>query len=259
MVHISSPWQKFKNVSRFIRALMGGDRFEWQIDFESATRPVLLIHGFAMPRQCMAILENRLTADGFDVLAFRLGPANFLGVERASRLIGLKLRQLSANQGMHRIAIVGHSLGGIIGRAYVSLRKGNRFCHTLITLGSPHQGHPAGAWKRSKLINWFTDAPRDLAPESETMKRLRENPIPQDVYSVSIFSDGDHICPASLCKMDIPQGSTHMINIPLDGMNHTDFMVDSHAYDTIKTHLDEGFRRADAAEHDPDETLPITD
>jgi pimeloyl-ACP methyl ester carboxylesterase len=247
---LSSPWNKARNVGQFIRVLMGGDRFEWTIDFEKAERPVLLIHGFAMPRNCMAILENRLTADGYDVFAFRLGPANFLGVEKASRLIGIKLRHLAKYSGLQKIAIIGHSLGGIIGRAYVSLRKGQQNCHTLITLGSPHQGHPAGAWKRSKLISWFTDVPRDMTPGSDVLEKLKQNPIPETVYAASLYSNGDSICPAELCPLDIPADSDHLFNVFVKDMTHVDLMVDPRVYDIIKAHLEEGFKRAEMAEPD---------
>lgn len=233
---------KLRNAASLIRILLGGDRFEWVIDLQKASRPVLLIHGFAMPRHCMAILENRLTADGFDVFAFRLGPANFLGVEKAARIIGMKLRHLQRRQGMGKIAIVGHSLGGVIGRAFVSLRMGDQLCHTLVTLGSPHRGHPAG--KLSKYFSWLTSAPRDLTPGSEVLKRLDENPIPTQVYCASIYSEGDHICPAPLCTLDIPQGTHHLINIPVENINHLDFMVDAKVYEIIRKHLEEGFRRA---------------
>jgi hypothetical protein len=254
---LNSPWSKARNVGQFVRVLMGGDRFEWTIDFKKSERPVLLIHGFAMPRHCMAILENRLTADGYDVFAFRLGPANFLGVEKAARLIGIKLRHLARSSGLEKIAIIGHSLGGVIGRAYVSLRKGNRHCHTLITLGSPHQGHPAGAWKRSKLISWFTDVPRDMTPGSDVLKKLKQNPIPENVYAASLYSEADPICPAELCPLDIPRYSKHLVNVPVEGMNHVDLMVDQHVYDIIKTHLEEGFRRAETAEQDAEETISL--
>jgi hypothetical protein len=251
-----STWDKVVNVLIYIKTLLGGDRFEWNIDLHRARRPVLLIHGFAMPRHCMAILENRLTADGFDVFGFILGPANFLGVEKAARIIGIKLRHLAREHGLGRIAIVGHSLGGIIGRAFISLRRGDRLCHTLITLGSPHQGHPAWRWSRFTPVRLFTRVPRDLAPDSEVMHKLKANALPESVYAASVYSETDRICPAPLCPLDIPQGTSNLDNIQIEGINHLDLMVDPRVYDVVREHLERGFERAAELPEDPDETLP---
>ncbi len=252
-----APWQKLKNLWSYIRVLFEGDRFEWDIDLRTARKPVLLIHGFAMPRQCMAVMEDWLRDQGYEVFAFRLGPANFLGVDKAARIIGMKLRHLSRAYGMRKIAIVGHSLGGIVGRAFISLRRGDRIAHTLITLASPHQGHPAGRlWRRSP-VHWFTQVPHDLAPDSDVMKLLRLNPIPPHVYAVSMFSDGDRICPAPICTLDIPEGSNHLTNIFIKDMNHVDFLLDPEVCKLVRQHLEEGFRRADALLPDPDETMSI--
>ncbi len=239
-----STRQKLRNIARNLRVMIRGGRFEWNIDLQSARRPVLLIHGFAMPRRCMAILQNRLAADGFDVFAFRLGPANFRGVEKAAHLISEKLRSASGRYGAQRIAIVGHSLGGIIGRALIVQGDGDRLFHTLITLGSPHQGHPSWKWIKFTPVTWFTHVPRELAPESNIMTRLRNSPLPRSVYAVSLFSEADRICPAAICPLDVPPGADNIVNIPLQDVNHIDLMVDERVHHIVRDHLEIGFRRA---------------
>ena len=43
-------------------------------------------------------------------------------------------------RGYERIHVIGHSLGGLITRYYVQRLGGDSRVHTLVTLGTPHQG-----------------------------------------------------------------------------------------------------------------------
>ena len=45
-----------------------------------------------------------------------------------------------ANSGYERIHVIGHRLGGLIARYFVQRLGGDAQVHTLVTLGTPHQG-----------------------------------------------------------------------------------------------------------------------
>lgn len=237
--------------------MLSGNRFETTINLAAATQPVLVIHAFNPPHMGSP-LENNLIHDGFHVFRFCLGPAHFMSVEETARIMGNKLREIARANDMGRLAIVGHSLGGIIARAFISLRHGDRLCHTLITLGSPHQGHPDWHWGRMKWLTRLTSTRRDLKPGSILMQKLRLNPLPANMHSISISSDGDKICPPPLCKLDLAEGTKHLINETIDNVNHFDLMVDHRVYHAVRTHLQEGFRREKAGPHDADETISLS-
>lgn len=66
----------------------------------------------------------------------------------------------SAPEPMGKIALIGHSAGGWICRAYLSERNyggksynGKRLVHSLITLGSPHANAPGPAFKGVEWVN----------------------------------------------------------------------------------------------------------
>lgn len=72
---------------------------------------------------------------------------------------------LPKNEPMGKVALIGHSAGGWICRAYLSDRKyngkaysGHKLVHSLITLGSPHQNAPGPSFDGcewvSKDIEW---------------------------------------------------------------------------------------------------------
>jgi len=66
----------------------------------------------------------------------------------------------SAPEPMGKVALIGHSAGGWICRAYLSDRNyggksygGNQLVHSLITLGSPHGNAPGAAFKGVEWVN----------------------------------------------------------------------------------------------------------
>lgn len=70
-----------------------------------------------------------------------------------------------------KIAVIGHSAGGWISRAYLSNRSyggkiygGQRYVHSLVTLGTPHGTAPGPAFEGIKWCNQETTSPvRSLA------------------------------------------------------------------------------------------------
>ena len=253
------PAQKgFRNLRSTIEMMLSGDRFETTVNLAAATQPVLVIHAFNPPRMGSP-LEKNLVHDGFHVFRFCLGPAHFMGVEETARVMSNKLKEVARTNNMRRFAIIGHSLGGIIARTFISLRRGDRLCHTLITLGSPHQGHPDWHWGRMKWLARLTPTRRDLKPDSVLMKKLRLNPLPPNMHSISLASGGDKICPPQLCRFDIAEGAKHLINETVDEVNHFDLMNDHYVYHSVRKHLEDGFRREKAKLRDTDETLTLSE
>jgi len=253
-----TPHKGFGSLRSTLEMLISGDRFETTINLAAATQPVLVIHAFAPPKTGCP-LENALVRDGFHVFRFCLGPAHFMGVEETARIMSEKLKELARTKGMGRIAIVGHALGGIIARAFVSLRRGDRLCHTLVTLGSPHRGHPGWHWGRMKFLTRFTQTPRDLKPDSDLMKRLRLNPLPPNTYCASIASSGDKISPPTICALDKHEGAEHLINETVNVTSHFNLMSDDRVYHAVRKHLEEGFRREDNKPPDEDRTTTLSE
>ncbi len=80
---------------------------------------------------------------------------------------------LSAPEPMGKVALIGHSAGGWICRAYLSNRSyggksydGHRLVHSLITLGSPHGNAPGPAFKGVEWVN------RDIMDSSSGVRAL---------------------------------------------------------------------------------------
>lgn len=64
--------------------------------------------------------------------------------------------------GNERVDVIGHSMGGLLGRAYLEEKKEDSGVEILITAGSPHKGTPlayptwsAGELWKDNLLDWF--------------------------------------------------------------------------------------------------------
>jgi triacylglycerol esterase/lipase EstA (alpha/beta hydrolase family) len=110
------------------RSLVGGSE-----------RPVLLIHGILCNRAVWSALQARLRAAGFtSVMAVNLEPP-WADLEQLAASVQRELLALYRRSQGARVAIVAHSMGGLIAR--VLLRNlGPEFISGIVTLASPHHG-----------------------------------------------------------------------------------------------------------------------
>lgn len=93
--------------------------------------------------------------------------------------------------GKIKVALIGYSMGGFISRAYLSNRpyggkayKGNRFVHTLVTLGTPHKNAPGAMFESVKWCNGETLPVRGLAVGSKGSPGYSLGHITQSGYAI---------------------------------------------------------------------------
>ncbi len=127
---------------------------------ERERRTVVLVHGYLLNRGPLAPLAAWLRLAGHDVISFDYRSSD--GVERNARALGEFLRTRVRGG---RIDLVGHSLGGLVSRAYLQLLGGARRVDRCITLGTPHAGTYAAYWLDSRVA-------RELRPGSDVLARL---------------------------------------------------------------------------------------
>lgn len=243
-------WKKLTSaaydIGVYFKLASQGNIVERLTDFEKPElKPVLLIHGFGTTRKSVSILEQRLRDDGFDVFSLNLGgflgKFNTCGIGELAIKVKNKIDSLSQRYNLGKIAIIGHSKGGLIGRYYVSLLGGNEHVHTLITLGTPHRGNRLAIMAAITVVGLISKSVWQMMPHSRFMRKMKESPIPENVYTVSIFSTGDSVVPAYRSKLDIPEGATHIKNIELTGCTHTDYLIKRGVYEVIRQELATSF------------------
>jgi triacylglycerol lipase len=132
---------------------------------EAAGTPILLVHGIVSNRSIFTLLRRGLTRRGFsNVFAMNyLTVAN--DVRAAAARLSVEVERIVEETGFERIHIIGHSLGGLIARYYVTRLGGDARVHTLITLGTPHSGSYAAYVLPTTLM-------QQMRPGSGLMREL---------------------------------------------------------------------------------------
>ncbi|HMM93563.1 alpha/beta fold hydrolase [Phycicoccus sp.] len=134
-------------------------------DVEAAGTPILLVHGIVSNRSIFTVLRRGLTRRGFsNVFAM-----NYSSVATDVRTAAIRLAEeveaVCEQTGFERIHVIGHSLGGLVARYYVTRLGGDERVHTLVTLGTPHEGTWAAYAVPTRLM-------RQMRPGSGLMREL---------------------------------------------------------------------------------------
>ena len=109
-------------------------------DIEAAGTPILLVHGMADNRSVFTLLRLGLRRRGFGQMTTMNYSILTGDIRVAAAQLAEEVEALVAETGYERIHVVGHSMGGLIARYYVTRLGGDERVHTLVTLGSPHHG-----------------------------------------------------------------------------------------------------------------------
>ena len=164
--------------------------------------PVLLLHGLFDNRAVFALIRHSLRRHGWEHLhAVNYSPLT-ADIHSAAVLFGRHVDHARRVYGGERVAVVGHSLGGLIARYYVQLLGGHEHVHSLVTLGTPHTG-TLGA-----LPLYPLPIARQLLPGSQVFQAL-QNPAPDcDTRFLVFWGDRDPLI--------LPQGNARLLHPDLE-------------------------------------------
>ena len=182
-------------------------------DVDAVKTPILLVHGIIDNHAIFTVMERALRRRGFQTLsAYDYGLLT-RDIPRAAVRLGDAIEKLCVATGYERIQVIGHSLGGLIARYYVQRLAGDRHVHTLVTLGTPHQGTQL-AWAAPLL-----PLVRQLTPNSSVIQQLAEPAPGCRTRFVAFYSDIDHlIVPSRNARLDHPDLDVR--NIAVRGVGH---------------------------------------
>ena len=143
--------------------------------------PVLLIHGYLCNRGAWWWLRRRLRTRGIAAATITLDPP-LGGIDGFVDQLRARIEALRTETGADRIALVGHSMGGLVARAYLRAHGPDRVAG-LVTLGSPHHG--------TRLAHYGLGAnARDMEPDSAWMRAMAS--VDPRVPMVSVWSPADN-------------------------------------------------------------------
>jgi len=206
-------WNEARAIARFPRMAL----YHWLVpdpDPVPATAPVLLIHGVLCNAGVWYGFRKDLATRGLGPLyTISYGPP-LASIELFADQVAKKIDAILAQTGAPRVAIVGHSMGALVARAYLR-HHGAAKVATVITFGGPHHGS-VHAWLFPGLCL------AQLRPGNPWLTELNRAEDAQPVVrTISIWSWHD--------SMIAPQTSGRLRgaeNIELIGVGHNALLAD---------------------------------
>lgn len=179
-----------------------------------AAQPVLLVHGVLCNAGVWLGMRRRLCALGVGpIYTLSYGPP-LASIEDFGDQLATRIEEILRDTGASSVLLVGHSMGGLVARAYLRRHGAGRVAQ-LVTIGTPHHGSVlAGGFPGRCLAQ--------MRPDSSWLRALNASPLPRDVPIVSIWSRHDSMV-APQARSELPGAW----NIALEGIGHNALLRDA--------------------------------
>lgn len=180
--------------------------------------PIVLVPGFLCNRGYFGRFRRYLREHGYgNVWAVTLEPV-FGSIDDAARQLDDYVEQICAQTGAERVVLIGHSMGGVVIRAYLDKFSGEKRVARAISLGSPF-----GGTVLAKGPSALGENLRQMTIGSEWLNALsafEQRPCP--VPFTAIWSPHDSIVAPQLGSRVT---ETYGQSIALPGVGHMEMIV----------------------------------
>ena len=186
-----------------------------------ASRPVLLIHGVLVNDGMWFLPRRRLARLGVaPIYAMNYGPPH-ADIEHFAEQLAAKVSEICSATGAERVVLVGHSMGGLVARAYLR-RFGAGRVAKLVTIGTPHHGSvlawsfPGRGLEQMRPGNpWLVDLNRD-----------ERNAPAAPITSIWSWHDS-MVAPQASCTLACAE------NVALVGVGHNALLADERVIERV--------------------------
>jgi triacylglycerol lipase len=170
-------------------------------------RPVVFVHGYFQNRVDFLYLARALRKAGFGPL-YGFNYDWTRSIPACAARLGAFVERVCRETGETEVALVAHSLGGVICLEYLSTPEGAARVNRCVTIASPH----AGVTWRGGMIG---ASARQLARTSDYMLASSTRALPIKV--VSIFSSHDNMVHPSTTSALAARGGD---DVQIEGVGH---------------------------------------
>ena len=189
----------------------------------TAEYPVLLIHGLGCNRGNWAWFRRRLERRGHHVYTVDCTPP-FARVGSYAPQVARAVDEILAATGAAQVVLIGHSMGGLVSRAYLDQYGDGKVRH-VITLGTPH----LGTWMTRLALGAGI---RDMAEDSVWLTALREREAARSSQPYAKFTciytwHDNLVTPQSNAALPGAE------NIALAGIGHMSLLLSGHTVDLV--------------------------
>ncbi|GAA3339298.1 lipase [Amorphoplanes nipponensis] len=169
--------------------------------------PVLLVPGYGGSRTGLTRLAERLRATGRSATVLTL-PGDGTGdlLAQAATVDAAVTAALAA--GAPSVDVLGYSAGGVAVKLWVDRHRSAAAARRIVTLGSPLHGTRLAGAGAALAPGSCPAACRQLAPGSALLESLAEQPVPEGLPWLSIWTDDDEtVQPPDSARLD---GATNL-------------------------------------------------
>jgi triacylglycerol lipase len=198
-------------------------------DVVAAGTPIVLVHGLVDNRSIFAMLRRGLRRRGFgSTFALNYSPLTD-DIRSVAVRLGELVTDVLAETGHDRVHIVGHSMGGLIGRYLVQRLGADSNVHTLVTLGTPHSGTLPARFIPHPVV-------RQMRVGSDVISELAEPAPGCATRMLAVWSDLDQlVIPQRNARIQHPDLDARNLFVP--GVGHMSLPVDGRVIHQIGTTL----------------------
>lgn len=192
--------------------------------------PVILLPGaFGQDLVYWNVWEYFLEKDGFHVYPASFPRFTLSDLTMSARLLAEKVEEVKALEDAPRVALVAHSMGGLIARYYLKFGGGHAHVSRLACLGVPHHGTWFGA--TAPLLR----GTRQILPGSEFLAALNDPAKPHGVPILNIWTPYDGVViPSKSSLLELPE----VENRTLSYAGHWGMLFSRRAYRWVREALE---------------------
>ncbi|MBA3057971.1 MAG: alpha/beta fold hydrolase [Gammaproteobacteria bacterium] len=149
--------------------------------------PVLLVHGYLCNHRVWDAMAHQLQSAGHPVMQIDLEPV-FAPIDSYAPQVEQAVLELCHQTGATKVALIGHSMGGVVIRAWMRA-FGTTRVDRVITLGTPHAGTQIA--RRTRTPNgqqmvwrsaWLQELERSESPQTRALMRIALTPQDHIVF-----------------------------------------------------------------------------
>jgi pimeloyl-ACP methyl ester carboxylesterase len=228
----------------YARHLARGNHFAGDMSWtKPGSPPVVLAHGFMGTRGTMIPLTQRFQSDGRVVFSYHHGTFQLRSLRASAQQLVEHLARLERELGVHRVDLVGFSMGGLIALHALKFMQAQRWIRRLALLGSPTSGTWVGL-AGVGTVGLLSPSVWQVLPASPFLRDLRDAPMPEGVRVRQISAADDAFCPRPELLKGVDKERDYLV---LPG-GHSSLVVTRPYYNKLREFFDEPEPEARAVE-----------
>ncbi len=154
--------------------------------------PVVLVPGYGGSTASLQVLADALTTGGRDARIVRPVGSGTQDLRDQAADLRDAVDDVLEETGAPSVDLVGYSAGGVVVRIYVADLGGGSHVRRAVTLASPHHGTDLAALAGSLGEEACPEACRQLAPDSDLLRRLNaDDETPAGPAWVAVWTEDD--------------------------------------------------------------------